>query len=157
MKIQFARMIVLGVGGLLCLAPLGQAAPLKSDTVVKAATNAGKEDKDGKQVIEVELAIDKGWHLYANPVGNPAFEETRVVVTASANGKEIDAMAEYPTGKLVKDSDTGDYRIYEGKVTVKLTVDRGKLGSGPIDLKVKVAACNDKTCLLPADIKLSVK
>ena len=45
------------------------AAPLKSDSVVKATAAAAKPDADGKQTVTLTLAIDKGWHLYANPVG----------------------------------------------------------------------------------------
>ncbi len=130
-----------------------EAAPLKSDSKVKATANAGKQGQDGKQTIEVVLAIDKGWHLYANPT--PTYSESQVVVTGSQNGKAIDAKIDYPEGKLVKDS-AGDYRSYEGTVTIKVTVDRAKLGSGPIDLIVKVSACDKDSCLLPGDIKLTV-
>jgi hypothetical protein len=135
------------------VAGLLQAAPKTSDSVVKATAVAGKQGQDGKQTIEVTLTIDQGWHLYANP--NLAIPGTEVVVKASAGGKDIDAKVEYPKGTPVKDS-VGAYEIYEGKVTIKLSVDRSKLGSKPIDLNVQVSACTKEKCLLPGEIKLNV-
>jgi DsbC/DsbD-like thiol-disulfide interchange protein len=137
-------------------ATLATAAPTGSDAVVKAKAVAGKPGGGGLQVIEVELTMDDGWHLYANPVGNKDLLPNQVVVSASANKKPIDAKVEYPKGKLFKDATLGDYYIYEDKVTIKVTVDRSALGSAPVDLKVAVQACNSTTCKTPADIKLSV-
>jgi DsbC/DsbD-like thiol-disulfide interchange protein len=128
------------------------AAP-KSDTKVKATANAGKQDANGKQTIEVNLKINEGWHLYANPT--ETYPESRTVVTAYVGDKAIDVAVEYPKGKKVKDS-TGPFSIYEGTVTIKVTVDRSKLGSKPIDLNIAVWACDATTCLFGGDIKLTV-
>jgi hypothetical protein len=139
-------LVVLTVG-------LVQAAPKTSDSVVKAAAVAGKQGQDGKQTIEVTLTIDQGWHLYANPC--LAIQGNEVLVKASAGGKDLDAKVEYPKGTPVKDS-VGAYEIYEGKVTIKVTVDRSKLGSKSIDLTVEVSACTESKCLLRGEIKLNV-
>lgn len=134
-------------------AGLIQAAPKTSDSVVKATAVAGKQSQDGKQTIEVTLTIDQGWHLYANPC--LAIQGNEVVVKASAGGKDLDAKVEYPKGTPVKD-EVGAYEIYEGKVTIKVTVDRSKLGSKSVDLIVNVHACTKEKCLLGGDIKLNV-
>src|SRR5438876_602600 len=42
----------------------------KSDEEVKVAVAASKLDDAGKQVVTLTLTINKGWHIYANPVGN---------------------------------------------------------------------------------------
>ena len=68
------------------------------------------------------LTIDKGWHLYANPVGNPDYVDNQVTVTLSSKTKLQDVKVEYPAGTVVKDKTVGDYRIYEGTVTIKATV-----------------------------------
>ena len=135
---------------------LAHGAPKASDSVVKASVNAGKPGQDGKQTVEVTLAIDKGYHLYANP--NEAFPDSEVVVTASAAGKAMDVKVDYPKGTLVPASppDIKAHHVYEGTVTIKVVVDRNKAGSKPIDLNVQVHACNANACLLPADIKLTV-
>ena len=65
------------------------AAPLKSDSVVKATAAAEKPDANGKQVITLTLAIDKGWHIYANPVGAEDFASVQTTVKAKAKGGSI--------------------------------------------------------------------
>src|SRR5262249_33401290 len=51
--------------------PAAQGGAKRSDSVVKVTAKAEPEKPgaDGKQVVIVTLIIDKGWHLYANPVG----------------------------------------------------------------------------------------
>ena len=101
------------------------------------------------------LTIDKGWHLYANPTDDSVGKA--VEVTASVGGKAVDVKVDYPKGTPVPaQGEIKAHSIYEGTVTVKVTVDRSKLGSKPIDLNVNVSACDPKTCLFPGDIKLTV-
>src|SRR5207249_5017870 len=42
--------------------------PKKSEAVVKIDASATKPDDDLQQTVTVSIAIDKSWHLYANPV-----------------------------------------------------------------------------------------
>ena len=67
------------------------------------------------------MSIDKGWHIYANPVGNPKLESaaTRVSVKA-AQPVQVLAM-EYPPGKPVKE-DGYEYNVYEDTVIIKVQV-----------------------------------
>src|SRR5262245_20509765 len=37
---------------------------------VKAVAAASAADEAGMQTVTLTLTIDKGWHIYANPVGN---------------------------------------------------------------------------------------
>ncbi len=131
------------------------AAPLKSDSVVKATAAAGKPDADGKQTVTLTLAIDKGWHLYANPVGSEdlASVQTNVKVKAAAELQNV--KVDYPAGKKVKDATLGDYMVYEDKAVITVNVTRTKGDDSPLELTVKVQACNDSTCLLPAEVKLT--
>ena len=126
----------------------------KSDAVVKADAKAYTPGPDGKQTVTVTLDVSKPWHLYANPVGNKDLAD--VETTVSVAGKAKVEKVEYPAGKLQKDAAVGDYRIYEGRVTIKVRLRRAKDDTGPLDLSVKLQACNDKTCLLPATVKLTV-
>jgi DsbC/DsbD-like thiol-disulfide interchange protein len=143
----------------LALATLGGAAQAqlkKSDTVVKAEAKADKPADDGTQVVSVTLTIDKGWHLYANPVANPELLDNQTIVSVSGKNKLQDVKVAYPDGKLVKDKVVGDYKVYDGTVTVKATVRRARGDTGPLDVTVKVQACSDTLCLAPATVKLSV-
>jgi DsbC/DsbD-like thiol-disulfide interchange protein len=138
------------------LAGAAQAQLKKSDTVVKAEAKADKAAADGSQVVTVTLTIDKGWHLYANPVDNADLLDNQVNVSVSGKQKLQDVKVEYPAGKVVKDKVVGDYKTYEGTVTIKATVKRAKGDTGELDVTVKIQACSDKTCLAPATVKLNV-
>jgi uncharacterized protein YyaL (SSP411 family) len=129
----------------------------RSDSVVKAKVEAEKPGPDGKQVVKVTLTMDAGWHVYANPVGNPDQESSQTTVTVTGKARPKGVNVEYPKGKVVKDALIGDYSIYEGEVVIKAVVERAAGDSGPLDVSVKLQACNDSTCLLPATIKLTAR
>ena len=142
----------------LALGALAGAAQLKkSDTVVKAEAKADPVGADGKQLVTITLTIDKGWHLYANPVGNADLADSQTTVSVSSKNKVQDVKVEYPEGKLVKDKVVGDYKTYEGKVTIKATVSRAKGDTEPLEVAVKVQACSESQCLLPATVNLTAK
>jgi DsbC/DsbD-like thiol-disulfide interchange protein len=147
----FTAAVVLSAAG----ADAQTAEASKSDSVVKIETNAGKPDADGKQVVTLTLTIDKGWHLYANPAPQD-FPGVPVEVKISGKTKPASVKVEYPEGKVVKDATIGDYKVYEGKAEIKVTVQRAKGDADPLDLAIKLQACTDKKCLLPATVKLSV-
>ncbi len=131
------------------------AAPLKSDSVVKATAVVDKPDANGKQVVTLTLAIDKGWHLYANPVGSEDFASVQTIVKVKAKGALDNVTVAYPAGKEVKDATLGAYKVYEDKATITITANRAKGDDSPLELIVKVQACNEKTCLLPSEVKLT--
>jgi uncharacterized protein YyaL (SSP411 family) len=130
----------------------------KSDSVVKikASVDPEKPGDDGKQVVTVTITIDKGWHLYANPVGNEDLESSQTKVSVSGKEKLEDVTVEYPEGKEINDATVGKYKVYEDKVTIKATVKRAKGDTGSLEVTVKFQSCSDSSCLLPATKKLTV-
>jgi DsbC/DsbD-like thiol-disulfide interchange protein len=126
----------------------------KSDSVVKADAKADKPDADGKQTMTLTLDIEKPWHLYANPVGNDDLADARTVVSISAKAKVEDVKVEYPVGKVVVDAAVGNYKVYEGKITIKAHLKRTKGDDSPLEVSIKLQACDDKRCLLPATVKV---
>ncbi len=127
----------------------------KSDSVVKIEAAAEKADADGNQVVTLTISINKSWHLYANPV--PAdFPGIPISIGVESKIKPENVKVDYPEGKRVKDPLLGEYRVYEGKVKIKANVKRAKGDSEPLELTVKVQACNEKQCLLPAIVKVKV-
>ena len=127
----------------------------KSDSVVKATAKAGKAGKDGKQEVTITLEIDPKYHIYANPVGQIDFEDNQTSVSFATKGKLSSVKVEYPDGTLKKDKVIGDYKIYKGKVQIKAVVQRS--GDAPLDAVIKIQACSDSACLLPAKIVVPVK
>ncbi len=145
---------------LACLALLAAgttafARAVKSDSVVKVIASATRPDADGNQVVTLNLDIEKPYHVYANPVGNMDLEDTATTVTVPKEKAET-VKIDYPEGKLEKDSTLGDYKIYEGKVTIKAHVRRAKGDTAPLEVSIKVQACSSKGCLVPATIKVQV-
>ncbi len=141
----------------LAVGPAAAQGARKSSQVVKAEAKADKPAADGTQTVTVTLTIDKGWHLYANPVGFEDLESNQTTVTFGGKSKPQVVKVDYPAGKAVKDKALmAEYKTYEDKAAIKATVRRAKGDDGPLEVVVKVAACNDRTCL-PADtIKISV-
>lgn len=129
----------------------------KSDSVVKATAKADKI-ADGKQTVTVTIEIEKGWHVYCNPVGNEDFDSNKTTVIVGGGKVKPEAVkVEYPAGEVVKDSVTGDYKIYKDKVTIKAHVQRASGDTGELEVTLKLQACSKSTCLLPATIKVPVK
>ncbi len=139
----------------LALTALAYAQPRKSDSVVKVTPEAGKIDADGNQTVTLQLDIERPYHLYANPVGNPDLEDSQVTVSVDSKQKLESVKIDYPDGHLVKDK-AGDYKKYEGKVTIKAQVRRARGDTSPLDVSIKLQACTDTACLPPATVKLSV-
>jgi uncharacterized protein len=125
--------------------------PKKSESVVKVKAKLDKTAA-GKEVVVVNLDIQSGWHLYANPVGLEDLTGAQVVVTVA----KVPAKVEYPAGKEVNDPLVGKYKKYEDKVEIRATLDRPAGETGPVEVRVKLQSCNDKVCLPPSTVKIMV-
>src|SRR5437870_4600761 len=82
---------------------------------VKVQAAAGKADTADKQVVVVNVSIEKGWHIYANPVGNEDLAEAKTVVSIKAAGKPVSAKVNYPAGTSHTEKGIGTYKVYEDK------------------------------------------
>ncbi len=140
--------------GAIVLAALLPAAAMaqKSDTVVKVNATADKPDAAGNQTVTITVEVDRGYHIYANPVKNDMLTSVQTKVKFLGVDEE---KITYPEGKLKKNETTGDYCVYEGKVTITARVKRKK-DAGPLEFTIKVQACDKDSCLFPATIKKSV-
>jgi uncharacterized protein YyaL (SSP411 family) len=128
--------------------------PKTEDVVLLSAT--AEKTTAGKTVVSVKLAVEKPWHIYANPTGNEKVLGA-TAVTVRVNGKPVEASIAYPEGTIEKDEMVGDYRVYPGEVTIKVTIEAAE---GPIEVAAKVQACTsgkNGRCLLPATLKTAVK
>src|SRR5436309_2865308 len=85
----------------------------KSDSVVKVEVDAGKIENE-KQTVTLTLAIEKGYHLYANQIGQENIA-IATEVTISGQTKPKTVKITYPPGKLEVNSFVGDHYIYERK------------------------------------------
>lgn len=129
----------------------------KSDAEVKVSVQATKPDDAGKFVITVQLDINKGWHIYSNPVGNDDLAAAQTIVKVSGKTKPASVKIDYPKAHVIDDKVLGKYGVYEDRVAIKAIVQRAAGDTGPLDVSVKFQACNDKgSCLFPATVIKSV-
>lgn len=142
------------IGVALTLHSDATAGGVKSDSKVKATATATKPVADGKQTVTITLEIEKGWYIYANPVGDEDFEGNKTRVNIKAKDKVMANVA-YPTGKVKVDGKF-KFNIYEDKVTIQAVVFRTAGDSSPLQLSIDVNSCNKGTCLLPGVVKLTV-
>ncbi len=147
---------LLGMYGVLALDP-AQAGGKKSDGEVKVAVESTKPE-GGKQVITVKLDINKGWHIYGNPVGFEDLAAAQTVVSVGGKTKPASVKVDYPKGMEINDKVLGGkYRVYEGSVAIKATVQRAEGDAGPLEVSIRFQACNDKgSCLQPATVRKTV-
>jgi hypothetical protein len=129
----------------------------KSDSVVKVEVDAGKIEND-KQTVTLTIAVAKGYHIYANQIGQENIAlPTEVAVSGKTKlqGLKIN----YPPGKLKIDSTVGDHYIYERLAVIEADVQRAKGDTGPLKATIKLQACSegkDAKCLLPATLEVNV-
>jgi len=130
----------------------------KSDGKVKASATATKVDAKGEQTVTITLAIDKGWHIYANPVNHKEefLDGAKTKVKISAKAK-VEASVKYPAGATHVDKKSKDqYDIYEGTVKIEAKVKRSGGDTSPLELIIDVQACDSSVCLEPGKLKLMV-
>ena len=136
---------------------------LRSDSVVKVAASASKPDDKGREIVTVTFDIDKPWHIYANPVGQETLEGAQTEITIAGAGKPKLLKVEFPMGRKIEDKLVGDYSVYEGKVEVKVIVERAPGDKAPLELTAKFVACEESKegkvgrCLLPAKVMVKVR
>jgi DsbC/DsbD-like thiol-disulfide interchange protein len=128
----------------------------RSDNVVHVSAIATRPDASGRRTATFRLAIEPGWHLYANPVAKEDFPGIPTTVTLEGRPQPADVKVHYPPGKLVKDPVAGDHFIYEGAVTIEAQF-RRPAGAGSLEATIKLQACNEHKCLLPATVKVPVR
>src|SRR5438445_8440479 len=110
----------------------------KSDEEVKLSVSAGKLDAGGKQTLTLTAVINKGWHIYANPVGNDDLAANATVIRIVGKAKPQEVNVNYPAGKEVNDKIIGKYRVYEEKVQTPIAVQRAAGDTGPLEVSVRI-------------------
>jgi len=150
------RIVAFALLALVCqLGNDARAAGKRSDAVVKVAATASKIDAAGKQTVTVTLDVDKGWHIYANPVLDDMLASIQTVVSVDAKTAPKEVKVIYPAGKL-HEKDGEKYSYYVGKVTIQVQVQRAAGDTSPLDATIRFSACDSSSCLFPATKKISL-
>ena len=145
-----ARLMVVLAALLLVVGARLNAQGKGSESVVKATASIKKVG--GETILTVQLAVEKGWHIYANPPGNDDLKPVATTVTLQGGAK---GEVVYPAGKQVIDPVVGNYRVYEG--TEEIRVKLASEPNGPVKIQASFQACNEKSCLQPSKVTLEAK
>lgn len=131
--------------------------PKSSADVVKVELRPGNQ-ADGLEKVNVVITVAKGWHIYANPVGNDKLAESATVIEIRADGKKVASQVpQYPKG-TDKKSELGEYKVYEGPIGIEVELNHTDIKDAKtLTARVKLVACNDKVCLAPATITVEMK
>jgi uncharacterized protein YyaL (SSP411 family) len=136
--------------------------PLGTTDVVTAQATLAKaaEVAPGREFdVVVTLAIQEGWHTYANPTGTENLKPT--VLTLAPDQPAALVQVTYPPGQAKVLASTGAEKValYEGKValTARVRLDPAAPAvPASLTFQVKYQACNDRACLAPATLKATV-
>jgi len=120
--------------------------PRSEDHVrVSARASGGTGDS-----LVVQVRIDPGWHIQANPASLPFLVPTELDLGSSG----ADAAIDYPAGRELRSEFTREtIRVYEGEleISVRLRAD----AEPPGRLALRFQACDDKLCLPPSRTELA--
>ena len=122
--------------------------PIKKIEVVPGKVRVAR----GKPTtFEVKIAVNKPWHINANPA-SPKYLRPTVVKLVGNDALRIDKVT-YPKAKAIKLEGLDEkIMVYEGEVKIKVQVSAtksAKPGAGKVTLRVDYQACDDKRCLAP--------
>ena len=132
--------------------------PNTADLVkVRARLDAATVARGKQMQLVVELLIDEGWHVNANPASLEILIPTTVAV--SMENARLAQDFRYPSGKLI-DAGLGSEKIsvYLHQTAIPVAVTPIDLPAGKsrakLDFAVRAQACNDRgRCLAPATIR----
>ena len=147
-------LLVLAALAIVWAAPSNAGGKLESKSKVKATAVASKIE-GGKQTVTITLAVEKGWHIYANPVNHEFLAEAKTVVKVAAKGKLSEVRVMYPEGKTHTDKNE-KYDIYDGTVKIPVSFKRAMGDTSPLEVSVIIQACDNSVCLQGSTIKLTV-
>jgi DsbC/DsbD-like thiol-disulfide interchange protein len=159
MRLQLCRHFLVGLALFVVSDATAGTLPAQRPTIadkVKITAAGTKPDASGKQVITVTLNIEKGWVIYANPVGNGDYKLEECKVTVTSKAKLAGVKISYPPSKVVQNRLVGNYNIWENKVIVTAIVTRDQDDTGPLTVAVSLHGFTDVLGLLPAEVTLTV-
>ena len=109
--------------------------------------------------VAVNVIIQPGWHLSANPPGVPEMKPTSLAIGPGSEKRATLVKVEYPPGeaKVLGSLGTEKVKLYEGKVSIPAILklaDDVRPGTLVVSLELSYQACNDRLCQAPMKLVL---
>jgi cytochrome c biogenesis DsbD-like protein len=128
--------------------------PLTSRSVVTVKARI-ENTAPGKDVIVLGFDVRKGWHIYANPVGNDDLESGRTTIKVVST-TPAKVQVDYPAGKD-RETEGAKWKIYEGIFEIRATVEREAKQRGGLEVEVRFLAVDDRSCLAADVIRIPLQ
>jgi uncharacterized protein len=105
----------------------------------------------------INLTIQQGWHINANPTGIPEIKPTTIGLAPGSEKLATIVKVDYPPGeaKVLGSLGTEQVMLYEMKVSipVKLKINENmRVGTFLVQFQLSYQACNDRLCQAPAKL-----
>ncbi len=101
--------------------------------------------------LRVAVAIDEGYHINANPASDPHLIPTTLTLDGYS-----DLKVQYPPPQVFKAPFAPQgIAVYTGRVDLRALLPHQR--TVPIQARLRVQACNDRYCLMPATLAVAVK
>ena len=130
---------------------------IASIDVVKVSPEEVTISAGGSGVASVRVAIDKGYHVNANPPTFPYLKPTELIFKATPSISI--SSVKYP-GATTRKFQFAEkpLAVYEGSITIPipLTAEAGAQGQRTIPFKIRVQACDTQQCYPPATLDASL-
>ena len=112
----------------------------------------------GSSEAVVQLTIQTGYHVNANPPTYPYLKATELEMPA-AEGVSMGSVSYPPPLKRKFPFAEDEIAVYEGKTTLKATVNVDKStqpGQRSVPAVLRIQACDDRVCYPPGSINLQI-
>ena len=131
---------------------------IRSADVVKAAVSPVTIEPGGTSETQVQLTIQEGYHVNANPPTYPYLKATTLEVPG-AGGISLVEVA-YPKGLERRFAFAENpLAVYEGKADLKATLKADKSaapGEQSIPAHLRIQACDEQVCYPPGTLELTI-
>lgn len=130
---------------------------IKSESVVQVVTSPVEISAGGTAEAIVQLSIQSGYHINANPPSYPYLKPTEVELKP-ANGITVGFIT-YPNPQTKQfPFAEKPLAIYEGSTQLKVLLKadaKAKKEASNLPGKLKVQACDDQVCYPPGEIQIT--
>jgi len=138
-----------GVGG--GTAVSGPGSTFSGDKVGMQVQRSGNRD------LAIELHVDEGWHINANPASLEFLVPTQLHV--QHDGRALEVETTYPESHEIPADALGEgpIDVYSGQVSIRARLPDSVASSDELAAVVEIQACNDKgRCLAPDELEQRV-
>ena len=129
----------------------------KGPVIVELLAGADKFRAGSKVPLAVKLSLDEGWHVQAHEPSQPNLIGTRFTLLNTDLGKLSEAV--YPEAQKLA-TPLGELHVYGGTALMGARLEvpaDAKPGKARLRVAVEFQACDDKRCLTPERIELSLE